>query len=136
MSDILKSMEDFHIHFFPGKELFFKNFDFDKRCLNEFKDYNVKVCCRFTMQCPKEWFYGLRSSQRPPASLGVKVLLWKWPRNTDFWHQEECSAPGNDSLFKSFTKPSEKIWILAFLFSLKFIKKSVWTLSQNSENHK
>ena len=67
-----------------------------------------KYAIDLAMQFLKERFYGLRSSQRPPASLGVKVLLWKWPRNTVFWHQEECSAPGNDSLFISFTKPIKK----------------------------
>ena len=34
-------------NFFVGKELFFKNFDFNNRCQNEIEDKNEKIRSRF-----------------------------------------------------------------------------------------
>ena len=59
--------------FFQVKTLFFKNFDFRKRCKNEIEANNEKRQPIQLSIFPQNRFGGLSSSQRPSASVGVNI---------------------------------------------------------------
>ena len=64
-------------NFFQGKVLFFENFDFNYKFKNEITDNNEKMKSTQRYSFQQNQFYGLLSSQRPPASVGLNTLIRK-----------------------------------------------------------
>ena len=64
------------ITLFSRQGFFFKKLVFNKRCRNEIEGIKKKYAVDPATKFPTNRFYGLGSSQRPPASVSVKIIFF------------------------------------------------------------